>query len=57
MGPITRGAIEDYQARHGLVVDGHATEELLAHLEETLATLRLEAVRGARWSRRRPWSF
>jgi uncharacterized protein involved in outer membrane biogenesis/peptidoglycan hydrolase-like protein with peptidoglycan-binding domain len=36
MGPNTRAAIEDYQARHGLTVDGHVTEGLLAHLRETL---------------------
>jgi peptidoglycan hydrolase-like protein with peptidoglycan-binding domain len=33
MGPRTRAAIEDYQARQGLAVDGRATEDLLRHLQ------------------------
>jgi peptidoglycan hydrolase-like protein with peptidoglycan-binding domain len=35
-GPRTRAAIEEYQARHGLPVDGQASKELLRHLEETV---------------------
>ena len=34
MGPHTRAAIEIYQAKHGLTVDGQATEELLRHLQQ-----------------------
>ena len=33
MGPHTRAAIETYQAKHGLAVDGQATQELLRHLQ------------------------
>jgi hypothetical protein len=33
MGPRTRAAIEAYQAKHGLTVDGRATEELLRRLQ------------------------
>ena len=33
MGPKTRAAIEGYQARNGLPVDGRATVELLHHLQ------------------------
>jgi uncharacterized protein involved in outer membrane biogenesis/peptidoglycan hydrolase-like protein with peptidoglycan-binding domain len=33
MGPRTRAAIQDYQARHDLSVDGRATEHLLRHLQ------------------------
>ncbi len=32
MGPKTRAAIETYQARHGLAVDGRTSEDLLQHL-------------------------
>lgn len=34
MGPRTRSAIERYQVQHGILVDGHASENLLLHIQQ-----------------------
>ena len=43
LGPRTRTAIEEYQARHGLTVDGRATEKLLRHLQGVSGVARGQA--------------
>jgi uncharacterized protein involved in outer membrane biogenesis len=45
MGPHTRAAIEVYQAKHGLSVDGRATEELLHILQQERDSNRQQAAR------------
>jgi hypothetical protein len=37
IGPGTRASIVAYQSEHGLLADGQATEDLLAHLREEVA--------------------
>ncbi|MDH3476097.1 MAG: peptidoglycan-binding protein [Rhodospirillales bacterium] len=37
IGPATRASIVAYQSKHGLLADGQATEDLLAHLREEVA--------------------
>jgi uncharacterized protein involved in outer membrane biogenesis len=45
MGPHTRSAIKVYQAKHGLSVDGRATEQLLHYLQQERDSPRQRAAR------------
>jgi hypothetical protein len=45
IGPATRASIVAYQSDHGLLADGQATEDLLAHLREEVAGNRLPVAR------------